>query len=294
MNEKDIKNIISEDEQIESETFHQHKHYLWAFHGKIFGKTLLDATIKLQQIKDKDIFGKLDFISRETSAARKELNKLIPTDTIEYNGEIYEEPIMEAEELECIIEKAIEEYMVAIDGRYPQPQIEELFEFKGIANLARMLNFLMQKLIYTSSVDRRKVMADLLKIADASIEKLAELWSRWRYEAEEISHNLPFGEIIEKIHQEGYSNLDDAVKLMLPEVVAACLVHLREIELFIYRLELELDGVDIEAKERDREFLYIIEDLNRNSIIDKYLPLKDNLVSIYNEMVLTGYDINFL
>lgn len=261
---------------------------LGAYYSNVYTKTMMDSIIKVQA-SDKNILEKLKFIYEATEETEEELYHLLPTVPIPYQGEYHMVNTLEDTELKYLIAKAILPYIKQVQERYTQQQETELFEIGSITKLIRNLMTMVEILGTRPIYNRTHKMELLLDIIDAVLARTARFWEKWRYEAEEIAHNLPLNDILEVLHKDGSACLDAAFEKMLPEVVSSFLLYYREEDLFLYHLHLLANDEDSLFDECELEgYKRVLERLEQGQLLDKNIPLEEQLSWLNNEIVLAA------
>ena len=146
--------------------------------------------------------------------------------------------------------------------------------------LSRYIYELAQRAVYCYSMNRNSILNQLLEIANASMVKLAEYWENYEYDIEEISHNFPLHIILDEVHKNGYTDLCNAIEIMLPEVVASFYFYFVDYESLLCNFK------DYAENERFVNFLSekscneILKLLNKEYLYDVNRPLKEQLCEI--------------
>lgn len=188
--------------------------------GTKYTRTFMKAVMRVNK-SSTDILEKMKQIGEKTSSVADELCLSIPLKPV-FEGSEEQEYEVSVDELRYLIAKAILPYMEENELRYDSDKNDiELYVMGRIFMLSRYIYELAQRAVYCYSMNRNSIMNQLLEIANASMVKLAEYWENYQYDIEEISHNFPLHIILDEVHKNGYTDLRNAIEIMLPEVVAS-------------------------------------------------------------------------
>lgn len=257
-----------------------------AYYCHVYAKSMMDAIADMQDA-DKDILEKLKYLENVSTQADEELHSRIPVGTVLYEGREYQDMIMDEVELKYELAQILEPYMEKIQKRYTEEQESELLRFRSISHLTATLMRLVKITTLNRIHNRKRKMELLLELVEAVWDEAKEFWCKWRYEIEEISHNLPSDEIVEALSRAGYAGLEDAVEFMLPEVVATFLINYKDGIFLMERLRMLADK-ESERYEDDLEgYKQVLESFEKGFLLQKNVPLKEQLHWLNNDIKIT-------
>lgn len=257
------------------------------YRGKIYSKTSMETVSEVNK-SGTDSIEKLKLIGEKISEFDEEFCQLIPVSEGS-DGQEYE---VSVEELRYVIAEAVCPYLEKTEVRYgySSKQDKELFTMRRINKLSQYVYELANRVFYYRSGNRMSVMKPLLDIANAIMEKLSEYWQEYKYEVEQVAHNIPIYEVLDKVHKAGYTDFDKAIETMLPEVVASFFFHYRECDTFVYELKLISEDEDCDYLISETTCNEIFKSLMRGNLYDVNRPLNEQLCEIEESIVYKSWD----
>ena len=132
----------------------------------------------------------------------------------------------------------------------------------------------------------------MLEITDAMLKKAEQYWRKWRYTAEEIANNIPLDEILEYLHEQGFTGIDEVLKSLLPDAVASLLFHVHSEDVFLYQLKEKSLGYE---KDELSDWVQseILECLTKGYLYRDDMPVEEQLTSIYDKMMMIDFECTF-
>lgn len=261
-----------------------------AYYGYVYAKSMMDAIVHMQD-SDKTTLEKLKHLEDVSTQVEEELYSRIPVGTVLYDGKEYEDMIMDEMELKYQLAQILEPYMEKIQKRYTKEQESELFAFRNISHLTATLMKLVEITTINQVYNRKRKMELLLELVEAILGEAKEFWCKWSYQVEEISHNLPLDKIVAALSKAGYAGFEDAVELMLPEVVATFLINYKDGIFLMKRLRMLADKEN-ETYEDDLEgYKQVLESLEKGFLLQKNIPLKEQLYGLNNNIIITLHEV---
>ena len=247
--------------------------------GTKYTRTFMKAVMRVNK-SSTDILEKMKQIGEKTSSVADELCLSIPLKPV-FEGSEEQEYEVSVDELRYLIAKAILPYMEENELRYDSDKNDiELYVMGRIFMLSRYIYELAQRAVYCYSMNRNSILNQLLEIANASMVKLAEYWENYQYDIEEISHNFPLHIILDEVHKNGYTDLCNAIEIMLPEVVASFYFYFVDYKSLLCNFKdyAENEGfVNFLSEKSCNEILKL---LNKECLYDVNRPLKEQLCEI--------------
>lgn len=192
---------------------------------------------------------------------------------------------MDELDLKYKLAKNVYPYIEKIQKRYTKEQERELLAFKNISALVHTLMDLIRVTAMEQVNNRKRKMERLLQIGSAVLKETEDFWNKWKYEAEEILHNLSIDEI-GLIFCHEYGVHEKAVELMLPEVVATFLLDYKGGELLLHRLWMSAEGMVDRHDKRLEGYKQVLEFLEKGFLLQKDVPLKEQLYGLNNEIMV--------
>lgn len=251
---------------------------LEAYSYHVYPKSVMDVILEVQDL-DEDVVEKLECIFSTMKFTERALYKYVSLSDNSITG------ITDELDLKYKLAKDIYPYMEKIQKRYTKEQERELLAFKNISALVHTLMDLIRVTAMEQVNNRKRKMERLLQIGSAVLKETENFWNKWKYEAEEIVHNLPMQEIIENFYYE-YGVHPKAVELMMPEVVAAFLLDYKGGELLLHRLWMSAEGMVDRHDERLEGYKQVLEFLEKGFLLQEDVPLKEQLYGLNNEIMV--------
>lgn len=258
---------------------------LGAYLNGMHVKSTLDAVFETQDF-NMNVLEKMKHIEETTEAADTALVSLIPNVVTSYGERSYVQPKVNPLKLKELLAKAIVPYMEHVGKQHTREQNADLFEFHTMHSLSEKLMRMAYIVVFEQISNPEYAMQCLLEIADTMIDRCAELWSHFKDEAAEITHNLPLDNILHEVCKDDNKDLKAAAEKMFPDVVAECLLYCSKKGCYPLCLEY-FNNIGSRGHEND-DYGYkrALDCLVRGSLFDKEKSLKEQLWSIDVEIAI--------
>ena len=251
---------------------------LEAYSYHVYAKSMMDVILEVQDL-DEDVLEKLGCIYSTLKFTERALYKYVSL------SDNFITSITDELELKYRLAEDIYPYIEKIQKRYTKEQERELLAFKNIIALVHTLMDLIRITAMEQVNNRKRKMEILLQIVNAVLKEAGDFWNKWKYEAEEILHNLPIDEIGQIFYYE-YDVHPKAVELMMPEVVATFLLDYKGGESLFHRLRMSAERIVDRHDERLEGYKQVLEFLEKGFLLQKNIPLKEQLYGLNNEIMV--------